>query len=120
MTNIVTPLFPESDGLPENILAPVQRPYEFCGHETIRVEAHQRQVTCAKCKAVLDPFDFLRDNARHLQDAWERHRQVNAKVREISERVHELSKEEKRLKARVKTLQEKTGELINVRAKRTL
>lgn len=111
--------FPQS-GIPDNPLKVEPERHDFCSHDTLRIDPHARVVTCGKCRAVLDPFQYLLDNARHLQMAWQHHHSVYAKARELVERVHELSKEEKRLKARVKTLEQKTGDLVSIRGKRTL
>ena len=117
-TNVIV-AFPQGD-IPENPITVAPRPYDFCSHETIRIDAHARVVTCGKCKAVLDPFEYLLNNAQHLQSAWQSHHEVYRKAREIGERVHELKKEEQRLKSRVKTLENKTGDLISIKGKRTL
>lgn len=117
-TNVIV-AFPQSD-IPENPITVEPRPYEFCEHETIRIDTHARVVTCGKCKCVLDPFGYLLNNANNLQSAWQAHHEVYRRAREIGERVHELKKEEQRLKSRVKTLEQKTGDLISIKGKRTL
>lgn len=105
--------FPGTEPLPENPLT-VKRPKGLCQHEAITLDEHQRQVQCARCCAVLDPFDYLRHNARTLQVAWQNYRVVQGKVGELQERVDVLAKEHKRLTAQVKRLQDKAP-TINVR-----
>lgn len=100
--------FPSAEPLPENPIA-IEKPpsYNYCRHESVSLDEHNRVVNCVKCGAVLDPFNFLHENARTIQTAWDHHRQVMAKVHEIGERLQVLVKEEKRLKGRVRTLKEK-------------
>lgn len=104
-------------GLPEN---PMQieakgRDIPYCEHPSIRINEHERTVHCAKCNAALDPFNFLLRNAQTIQTAWTSYRMATEKVREVSERISSLMKEEKRLKARVKRLSEKTDEIVDIR-----
>jgi hypothetical protein len=114
--------FPTSE-LPENVMAVEPRragdPY-FCAHPAIRLNEHDRTVHCAKCGAALDPFNFLLHETKTIQRAWESHRHVTTKVNELNERVTVLAKEEKRLRAQVKRLQEKSGEVVQVRGKSIL
>jgi len=103
--------FPMSE-LPENILAhESSKPNDsyYCGHPTVSCDDHTRTVSCVKCGAVLDAFNFVLTNARHIQQAWDNYRQAKAKVAELNETIGRLSKEEKRLRARVKNLQSKEG-----------
>ena len=114
--------FPANE-LPENLLtieprAP-GRPY-FCSHEKISLNDHDRTVNCAQCGATLDPFNFLLNNAKTLQMAWQNHRATASKVGELNERIAQLTKEEKRLRAQVKRLQDKAGSVLEVRGKSIL
>lgn len=114
--------FPANE-LPESVMKiDPKRPGEpyFCEHPAIRLNAHDRTVHCAKCSATLDPFNFLLSETKTIQRAWENHRQVSTKVSELNERVTMLAKEEKRLRAQVKRLQEKSGEVVQVRGKSVL
>jgi hypothetical protein len=114
--------FPANE-LPENLMAiepkPVGVPY-FCDHPAVRLNEHNRTVNCAKCGASLDPFNFLRNEARTIQRAWENHRAAQQKVNELNARIEALTKEEKRLRAQVKRLQEKSGEVLQVRGRSIL
>lgn len=114
--------FPANE-LPENLIAIEPRapgkPY-FCAHEKISLNAHDRTVNCAQCGATLDPFDFLLNNAKTLQMAWQNHRSASMKVSELNERIAALAKEEKRLRAQVKRLQDKAGSVLEVRGKSIL
>lgn len=101
--------------LPENLMSvEPRRPGEayFCAHDAVRLNQHDRIVNCARCGATLDPFNFLLNNAVTIQRAWENYRAANLKVGELNDRVATLSKEEKRLRAQVKRLQDKTGDVI--------
>lgn len=112
--------FPGSEALPENTMQIEKSNVMFCSHESVRLSEHERTVNCVKCGAALDPFNFLLNNAKTIQSAWSGYRMMNAKASEIAERVNVLSKEEKRLRAQVKRLQEKSGEVINVRGETSL
>lgn len=109
--------FPVAE-IPENLLAIEPRgagvPY-FCAHESVSLNEHDRVVNCARCGATLDPFNFLLSNARTIQMAWQNYREAQRKVSELNERIAVLAKEEKRLRAQVKRLQDKTGGVLNLR-----
>jgi len=106
--------------LPDNPMAIAQRKPGFCQHDKIVLDEHMRTVTCAQCGAALDAFVFLLNNARTIQIAWQHHHGVMQKVREIGDRVDALKREEQRLRAIVKRLQEKSGAVLDVRAKTRL
>jgi len=106
--------FPGAE-IPEQTLSVEREPFGFCNHDKISLDSHARTVRCAKCDKVFDPFDFLKSEVRRLQDAWERHRDVRAKVTELNDRVEALKKEEARLKGRIKTARAKVEPSIDVR-----
>lgn len=114
MNDKVVQAFP---GLPENPLQieKVTRTPFYCQHEAIRINSHERTVHCATCNAALDPFDFLLNSAATLRRAWENHKSASTMVAELNDRVMFLKKEEKRLRAQVKRLQDKTGEVVQYR-----
>lgn len=116
MAGNVTQL-PGTDALPDNPVKIDRAPWSYCSHQAIRLNEHARSVNCVKCQAVLDPFEFLKYNALSLQSAWQRHDEVRRKIAELMARVDALSKEEKRLRATVKRLNEKSGETVLVRSK---
>ncbi|HXU93214.1 MAG TPA: hypothetical protein VFP33_06105 [Gallionella sp.] len=104
--------------MPENLLSIEPRsagvPY-FCNHEAVTLNEHDRAVNCSRCGATLEPFNFLMSNARTIQMAWSNYREAQRKVSELNERIAVLAKEEKRLRAQVKRLQDKTGGVLNLR-----
>lgn len=109
--------FPGAEPLPENLIALHDSARTlFCHHERIALDEHTRSVTCRQCARVLDPFDFLRHNARTLQMAWRNHASASAKVDELTARIEVLSKEHKRLQGKVARLREKVPAL-DVRGK---
>jgi len=114
----VTP-FPGGAELPENPLQLAPHRSGWCSHPAIVLDHHTRSVHCAdlKCGAVLDPFNYLLNNANTLQRAWSNYREASRQASEAAERVSVLKKEEQRLRAMVKRLQEKSGAVVNVRAK---
>ena len=115
--NIVVHAFPAAE-MPENLMAIAPRspgvPY-FCGHEAVTLDEHARMINCSRCGATLEPFNFLQSNARTIQMAWHNYRDATNKLAELNERITILGKEEKRLRAQVKRLQEKTGGVLDVR-----
>lgn len=115
--NKVVQAFPATE-LPENLMAiearPAGVPY-FCAHEAVTLNEHDRMVNCTRCGAALEPFNFLLSNARTIQMAWSNHREATRKVSELNDRIAILAKEEKRLRAQVKRLQEKSGGVLNLR-----
>jgi len=101
--------FPGSEPLPENSLVLVEkRDLSFCQHPVITLDDHERVVRCDKCGKVFDPFTFLREQARRIQTAWQQHRQVMNAVHDKSASVSKLLAEEKRLRAQVRRLKDKT------------
>jgi hypothetical protein len=106
--------FPGAE-IPEQTLSVEREPFGYCTHEKISLDEHSRTVRCVKCAKVFDPFDFLRNEVRRLQDAWDRHRDVRKKLSDGLDRVEALKKEEARLKGRIKTARAKAEPVINVR-----
>ncbi len=107
--------FPGGEDLPENPLKlDSSKPYNYCKHPRISLDDHKRTVDCIDCGAVLDPFDFLRGQARTLQDAWDRYKSVSLKVDELNKRAEILAKELASLQGKVRRAKEKLP-VINVR-----
>jgi hypothetical protein len=110
---------PGADALPENLMrveAGGDRSV-YCQHPSVLIVEHTRSLTCAnpRCGAVLDPFDFVRTQGRLIQLAWENYDQAKRLANEAVDRVTALKAEEKRLRAMVKRLQEKTGAVLIAR-----
>lgn len=111
--------FPAAE-LPENLMTIAPKPPGapfYCQHEAVRLDAHDRTVQCARCGKLLEPFDFLMENARTMAMAWDNHRQVKAQLSDLHDRVTFLKKEEKRLTAKVRRLAAKTNDVILDRSK---
>lgn len=109
--------FPGGEELPENpVRVTTSKPYNPCQHAHIALDAHKRTVDCADCDAVLDPFNFLRDQARVLQGAWDNYRMVVAKVDELNARVGVLKKELASVQGKLLRAKEKVP-VIDVRGK---
>ena len=106
--------FPGAE-IPDQTLSVEREPFGFCNHDKISLDGHARTVRCTKCDKVFDPFDFLKNEVRRLQDAWERHRDVRAKLTDMNDRVEALKKEEARLKGRIKAARAKVEPTIDVR-----
>ncbi|MGE4243662.1 hypothetical protein [Ramlibacter sp.] len=100
----------EKPELPENPLrieSSNPKPHGWCEHARITLDPYQRVVICGDCRQVLDPFNFLRDNAKTLQRAWDNHRACTAMVAELNDRIGVLKAEEDRTKARLRRLRDK-------------
>lgn len=114
--------FPKSE-LPEQTLVieppPLDKPF-YCQHSGLRINAHERTIACAHCGQTLDPFDFIHQNAVVINRAWQDHAHVKREMNEMQVRVTALKKEEKRLRATVKRLGDKSEIVIDVRGKALL
>lgn len=109
--------FPTSE-LPENTLVARRDDKMYsCSHAKLICDEHSRTIVCAndRCAKVIEPFQYIFTQALHIQDAWQRHGQVSRELRELCDRLGTLKKEEKRLRAMVKRLQDKTGGVIDMR-----
>ena len=93
--------------VPENPLKLAENAPMFCTHESISIDKHARSITCTKCGANLDPFDFLAKSAATVERAWASYKYAKNAESEISERLTLLKKQENNLRAQVKRLQEK-------------
>lgn len=115
--NKVVQAFPSTEP-PENLMQIEKKsagvPY-YCQHESVMLNEHDRVVTCSRCGASLDAFNFLLSNARTIQMAWQNYREAKNKVGELNDRIAILAKEEKRLRAQVKRLHEKGAGVLNLR-----
>lgn len=107
---------PGTEDLPENPITIADDRRFWCSHESINLDDHSRTVNCTKCGKVLDPFNFLMENARTLQMAWRNHAEAKRQAGELVGRIGALKKEEQRLRAQVKRLQEKAT-VVSVRGK---
>jgi uncharacterized small protein (DUF1192 family) len=109
--------FPGAEPLPENLIQVADsKPHNYCQHGTITLDPHKRLVECSVCGAVLDPFDFLEQQARLLQRAWQHHGMAQAKVTELNTSIGNLQTELKRLKGQVARARDKVP-AIDVRGK---
>lgn len=115
MSDNVTPL--PGIELPTNRLELMEEPLRYCEHDQVRVDGHRRVVCCVKCGAVLDPFDFVVHNAKTISWAWRDYRTARRQLAELATRVDDLKREEKRLKALVKRLRDRAGEVLDVRGR---
>lgn len=108
-------VLPVAGDLPPCPMTVTPQPFGYCKHESLLVDEHQREIRCAKCHAVLDPFNYLRNNAREIQGAWRDYKHVRTRIDELNVSVDKLRAEEKRLKAAVRRLQSKPGITLHTR-----
>jgi len=82
-----------------------------CDHLSIVLHEHERQVVCADCGAVLDPFDYLRGQAVAIRRGWQRYQEAASRERELRENIAQMEREKKRLSAQIKRLRTKSAPL---------
>lgn len=87
----------------------------ICNHPSLLIDTHDRSIRCAKCNAVLDAFNYLATNGASIQRAWAEARFVRSEIEKLNESVDRLKREEKRLKALVRRLQDKSASRLDVR-----
>lgn len=113
-TNDNVTAFPGMHDTPDNPMQMAPRQPGWCRHDAVILDEHTRTIQCAdpKCGAVLDPFNFLKNQAHTISSAWHAYSQRMRQANEVADRVTVLKREEQRLRAMVKRLQEKTGAVI--------
>ncbi|WP_083686303.1 hypothetical protein [Rhodoferax koreensis] len=109
--------FPGTEPLPVNPITLEVPPFGHCAHDLITLDGHNRTVRCTTCSKVLDPFNFLKDNALTLQTAWRNYRMVMESVRQKNELLEVLKKEEARLKGLIRRHKEKVEPPIDTRGR---
>ena len=116
MANNIT-AFPGGADLPVNPMTMAERHPGWCRHDAVILDDHTRSIQCAdpKCGAVLDPFNFLRQQAHTIANAWNAHSRAMQQANKVADRVTVLKREEQRLRAMAKRLQDKTGAVIVAR-----
>ncbi|MBK5072552.1 hypothetical protein I2492_05955 [Budviciaceae bacterium CWB-B4] len=81
----------------------------YCHHELIEINEHQRSVTCRRCKAVVDPFDWINSVAKKEANiAWEL-TSLRREIKSHREGLEKLKREETNCKARIRTAKAKLG-----------
>lgn len=97
--------FPAKE-LPECPVAFEERRHAFsyCQHPLININTHDRLITCAKCGATLDPFDYVAAEARAIRRGWDDYRQIQALLSERRQQIADLDRERKRLQGQVRRL----------------
>lgn len=83
---------------------PAHKPYR-CHHASVLVDDHLRQLTCRRCGAVVDAFDWIDDRAKgESKIEWEL-RSLRREITEHREGLEKLKREEVNCRARIKTAQ---------------
>jgi len=89
---------------------PKDAPYR-CDHVNILVDDFLRQLTCRRCGAVVDAFDWI--NARASGEAkieWEL-KSLRQEIKDHREGLEKVKREEVNCRARIKTAQFRLNEL---------
>lgn len=109
---------PGVDGIPEcpmELISTRSKQIYHCEHPSLIIDVHERSIRCAKCDAALDPFDYLARSGQQIQRAWADYKSVRSRISDFNESIVRLQREEKRLKALVKRLQDKSATKLDVR-----
>ncbi|MDI9766464.1 hypothetical protein QM327_07820 [Pantoea dispersa] len=98
MRNLVEAEKPE--GVPHN-----------CAHVNVLVDEHGRALTCRRCGAVVDPFDWMLARAKgETRIEWEL-KSLRAEITNHREGLEKLKREEVNCKGRVRTAQFKLNDI---------
>ena len=109
---------PGVEGIPEcpmELVSSRSKQIYYCDHPSLIIDVHERSIRCAKCDAALDPFDYLERSGNQIQRAWDDYKAVRRRISDFNESIARLQREEKRLKALVKRLQDKSATKLDVR-----
>lgn len=97
---------------------PKDVPYR-CPHVNVLVDEHYRQLTCRRCSAVVDPFDWINDRAKgETKVDWEL-KSLRQEIKDHREGLEKLKREEVNCRARIKTAQFKLNDTNTEITKRT-
>ncbi|MFD3250044.1 hypothetical protein [Rahnella aquatilis] len=89
---------------------PEHAPYR-CGHVNVLVDAHLRQLTCRRCGAVVDAFDWINARAEGEQKIeWEL-KSLRREVVEHREGLENLKREELNTRNRIKNAEAKLAKI---------
>ena len=86
----------------ERTISLAKNPGEFCKHLSVIADAHQRTITCANCKAVVDAFDFVNSIAKLIARAVSELKFIRNETQHAGKELEELKKEAQNLKSRIK------------------
>ena len=100
---------------PMELISSHNKQLYHCDHASLIIDVHERSIRCAKCGASLDPFDYLAGTGQQIQRAWADYKSVRSRIQDFNESIARLQREEKRLKALVKRLQDKSATKLDVR-----
>ena len=112
---------PGVEGIPEcpmELVSSRGKTIYHCDHASLIIDTHERSIRCAKCDDALDPFNYIAATAQHIQCAWRDYKSVRSRISDFNESIARLQREEKRLKALVKRLQDKSAARLDVRGDR--
>jgi hypothetical protein len=76
----------------------------FCSHEYVKLDKDARILTCRKCNAFVDPFEFMLQVAYKERRLFWTKEELERKIKELSEEKERLQKEVNNLKAQKRNL----------------
>jgi hypothetical protein len=83
------------------------KPSDYCGHKFADIDRNKRTLTCRKCGAYLDPFNFLNGLAHEYDLYAVPLARVQKQLDETSAKLEETKRQERNARARLKRLQAK-------------
>lgn len=108
---------PGAREVPECTLTIERQRFNLCNHDRITLDEHRRVIRCTDCEKVFDPFSYMLSHANTITRAWSDYRSMQQRLSEKEATIEALAKEERRLKARVKTLKDKTEPGFDIKGK---
>lgn len=73
-----------------------------CKHYSIEIDEQRREITCTRCGATLDPFDWLLAVALREENIAQRANWMEVEIRSARKGLAALKKEERLTKARLR------------------
>jgi len=89
---------------------PDNLPYR-CTHMKLQVDSHHRSLTCRRCGAVVDPFDWISSVAAgETKVEWEL-KELRREITDHRQGLEKLKKEEVNTRARIRNAQFKLNDI---------
>ena len=82
----------------------------FCVHKRTNLSETTRQLTCADCGSVIEPFDWINDRLKSDDRWWDEREALKREVADLRKKVDSLKKEERNAKNRIKRAKQKVDE----------
>ncbi|MFT4271839.1 MAG: hypothetical protein QM578_12575 [Pantoea sp.] len=77
----------------------------YCNHGNVLVDEHSRGLTCRRCGAVVDPFDWILTRTKFESQVDWQLKELRQEIKDHREGLEKLKREETNCRARIKTAQ---------------